>query len=82
MGVVAIKLESPSRIGLPDLLLMYGDRYALVEVKQPRGRLSPVQKAVLEEFTGKGIPCYVCRDIEYAEEIIDSLTGRESGTGG
>lgn len=65
--------------GVPDLLVAgppsfgRGQRLALVEVKQPKGKLRPEQ----ERFMARGWPVFVLRDVEAAAALVRWL--REEG---
>ena len=52
--------------GVPDLLVCRGNRLALVEVKQPKGRLTPDQ----ERFLERGWPVFILRDVEAAAALV------------
>lgn len=64
-----------SRRGAPDrLLLLPGGRVALVETKAPGGRLSPVQRHVLDTLRGLGHQAYVVSTPEEARALVRGVT--------
>lgn len=52
--------------GVPDLLVCRGAKLALVEVKMPKGKLTPEQ----ERFLERGWPVFVLRDVEAAMALV------------
>ncbi len=59
------------RAGVPDLSLTLPDgRSAFLEVKRPGGRLSPEQKAFLEQCVVNGIPYAIVHSSEEAEQVL------------
>lgn len=52
--------------GFPDLLVVKGRGWGLVEVKTAKGTLTPQQEKFREEFPG---PYYVVRTIEDAQRV-------------
>lgn len=67
-------MQSLARMGdgVPDLLVCRGAKLALVEVKMPKGKLTPEQ----ERFLERGWPVFVLRDVEAAMALVRWL--RES----
>jgi len=88
-GGWAIKLVSPGNAGVPDrLVLLPGGRVIFVELKQEKGRLSPLQREThrrLEEL-GMDVRTLYGRDqvLDFVEEevIADALQALSiSGSG-
>lgn len=59
MGGLSVKL-SPTILGIPDrLVVLPGGRHYFVELKQPRGRLSEIQKEIHRRLETLGHPVAV-----------------------
>jgi hypothetical protein len=57
--------------GIPDLCLIAPvGRVFFIEVKTPRGKLSPDQRKIHEWLTAIGAPCAVCRSIDDARRAL------------
>lgn len=56
--------------GLPDIMLCYRGRLICIELKAPKGRLSPAQHDVHERLTLSGAVVCVCRSLD---DVIDLL---------
>lgn len=56
--------------GIPDVLVVAGGRALWVELKSPRGSLTPDQKAVHEQLRDAGGEVAVCRSVE---QVLDAL---------
>ena len=70
---LAYKFDSPGQRGVPDVLLIsFTGRVVLVEFKHPngRGRLSELQKIVLEEVRARGIEVYIIDSFEDFLNVI------------
>lgn len=67
-GCLVFSLHTVGK-GLPDLLVLIpGGRLALVEVKGPKGKLTPDQ----EKFIGEGWPVVVVRDEGDCDRLLRS----------
>jgi len=72
-GAWLVKLL-PSVTGLPDALLVSVERIALVELKTPRGRLSPRQRAVFRRlWEDYGIEVHIVRTPAEFTKLLDAL---------
>ena len=58
-GYYVIKLIKTNKNGIPDLLVIKENETFFVEVKQPNGILSEIQKFRIEELRQKGIKTLV-----------------------
>jgi Holliday junction resolvase len=59
-GAFAVKLESPSRRGFPDVLIIYDGHHLFVELKNElKGRLSFPQQRVIAELEQAGAEVHV-----------------------
>lgn len=54
--------------GVPDLLIADSSKYWLVEIKTPKGKLSPSQIAFLERWRGPKV--HVCTSTEEVLEVL------------
>ncbi len=53
--------------GCPDLLVADDDSYFLIEVKGPKGKLTPDQEAFISEWRGV---VHICRTVDDALQIV------------
>lgn len=75
LGLLAPKFTTMER-GWPDrLLLLPGGRVLWVEVKQPRGRLSPYQAKVHERLRGRGHDVRVVWSVPDVDRLLTELGG-------
>ena len=54
-GFFVLKLIRTNKNGIPDLLVIKDNIPTFIEVKQPKGKLSEVQKYRIEEMREKGL---------------------------
>lgn len=79
-GCLILKNDEQYRQGIPDLTVLYGERYALLEVKRDgRAALQPNQAYYLEQVSQMGgFAGFIYPENE--EEVLDALqTAFESG---
>jgi len=63
-GFYVIKLTTTNKNGIPDLIALRSDRPALfVEVKTPKGKVSPLQRYRIKELQKYGFDVEVCREV-------------------
>ena len=74
MGAWVFKVHgSPyQQVGVPDLLVGYKGRFFAMEVKQPGGVMSPVQKRVMEEIRASGSVVGRVESVEDAVQLLRS----------
>lgn len=58
------------RAGLPDLFVIGPQRVLCLEVKAPKGSLTPAQADAIEALAACGIPTVVVRSLEEAERFL------------
>lgn len=77
-GVLCYKFSSPSRRGVPDLLLLCEGRVLFIEVKNPngKGRLSPLQEIEIDRLSRNGFAVEVIDSKEYATETVRAFAGQ------
>lgn len=63
-GWFVIKLIKTSVNGIPDLLVIKNNEVMFIEVKQPNGKLSELQKVRIAELKDRGINCKIWHDYE------------------
>jgi Holliday junction resolvase len=61
-GWVVVKLIKTSMNGIPDLMCLRNGEVKFIEVKQPKGVLSPIQKHVIETLKENGFDVSVWTD--------------------
>lgn len=73
IGGKALKFVSPSVTGVPDrIVLLPGARIHFIELKAPKGVLSPRQKVVQKELTELG---FTVKTISNMEQLNDFING-------
>ena len=75
-GVFWVKVQAVGQRGFPDVLIAYGGKLALVELKNPnkKGRLSKLQERQIKKLTDAGIAAQVIDSREDIDTLIRSLT--------
>jgi hypothetical protein len=72
----AILIGQGVKPGVPDLMFLHDRRAFGLELKAPkgtaRGRISPAQTAMHEQFAAAGVPVAIARSID---EAVEALTG-------
>lgn len=61
--------------GFPDLVLYWNGKAACIEVKAPKGRLSPAQNTVLQMLAGQGILTAVIDSQDAVPAIAKAMRG-------
>jgi len=70
-GWIPLKLTCPNRIGVPDRVFVAPKGATVwVEFKKDGGRLSPVQKRTIAEFTELGHAVFVIFNVEQFKKIL------------
>jgi Holliday junction resolvase len=69
-GILAMKFDSTSTSGVPDLICIGPGGVFFIEVKTPRGVVSEIQKDVHREMRAFGAHVYVVRKVEEIEPIV------------
>ena len=75
-GVLWRKIKFEGRRGCPDVLIAYGGKIVLVELKNPnkRGRLSEIQQRQIKHFKDVGVEVHVIDDKEDIDRVIREIT--------
>ena len=63
-GYFVLKIIKANKNGYPDLIAIKNNITTFVEVKQPNGRLSELQKVRIQELRSKGINVKVWTDYD------------------
>ena len=63
-GYLVVKLIKTSCNGIPDLMCLKDGKVIFIEVKQPTGVLSELQKLRIKQLTDLGFECKVWQDYE------------------
>ena len=61
-GWYVVKLMKTNRNGIPDLLAVKHDKTMFIEVKQPNGKLSPLQVFRINEMRELGLTVFIWID--------------------
>lgn len=59
------------KAGCPDVLIVHGGKAHFIELKAPRGSLSPAQKLAHMAITEAGATVAVCKTLEQIEAALD-----------
>lgn len=59
--------------GIPDLLVMKNGKVWFVEIKTPKGKLSPQQEIMKMMCEFYDVPYIVIRSVEEAQEVIEKI---------
>lgn len=75
-----LETTSPSSNGVPDrLVLCPGGMAALVELKAPGKKPSPLQREVIAELEDMDIPAMWASTFEEAGQVIETIARRHDG---
>lgn len=69
-GAYVIKTIATNRAGVPDIIACYGGKYIAIEVKLPKGVVSRLQDAHLQQIKEAGGVAIVARSVEDVEELF------------
>ena len=64
------------RVGVPDRIVVVGGEIIFVEVKQPKGRLSPKQKLSHKQLRERGASVMVVWNHDDVDSLTDDLAGK------
>jgi len=70
--------ESHQEVGVPDILICLWGQFIGAEVKQPGGKLRPLQRVVLREIYEAGGVAAVLETVEQAEALLSHIKGRRN----
>ncbi len=65
--------NSFSQVGVPDILACYKGHFIGIEVKNEKGKTSPLQDYNLEEIKKAGGYSLVARSVEDVKKVIDNI---------
>lgn len=52
------------KAGTPDIAIVHRGRALFIELKAPKGRVSPAQKKTIPAIEAAGAPCAICRSLD------------------
>ena len=70
--------ESHQEVGVPDILICLWGQFVGAEVKQPGGKLRPLQRVVLHEIFEAGGVAAVLETVEQAELLLSHIKDRRT----
>ena len=56
--------------GIPDVHVAWNSRLHCIELKAPKGHLTPLQTQVIERLDECGVPTVVCRNLDQVEHAL------------
>ena len=62
--------KTTNKLGTPDFCLVYRNRVLVVEIKGPRGTLSPAQKDFADRLSRSGTQLHVTRSFQESRTLI------------
>lgn len=62
-----------SQVGVPDILCCYKGRFIGIEVKNERGKTSPLQDVNIQQIKDAGGLAIVARTVDEVKQLIDSI---------
>jgi hypothetical protein len=74
--------ESHQEVGIPDTLICLWGQFVGMEVKQPGGKLRPLQRVVLHEIFKAGGVAAVVETVEQAESLLSTISKRSPSEAG
>lgn len=71
-GCIVLKNDAELRQGIPDLLVLHGDRWAMLEVKADEGSpKQPNQDYYVQKLNGMSFAAFIYPSIE--RDVLDAL---------
>lgn len=80
-GWCAFKFVSPGHSGVPDRIVVGDGRVAFVELKSPSGKLSELQKTMIEKLRSLGAEVHVCYDREQVDAVLAGMSKGDNQNG-
>lgn len=77
-GAYVVKIIAASKAGVPDLLACYKGKFIAIEVKKPKGVVSPLQKVNIETINNIGGIAIVARKLEHVELLLGEIDGSKA----
>lgn len=65
--------NSYSQVGVPDLLVCYKGRFIGIEVKNEKGKTSPLQDINIQQIKDAGGISFVARSLEDVKKELDNI---------
>lgn len=80
-GILWRKIKFEGQRGCPDVMIAYGGRVVLVELKNPnkRGRLSALQARQIAKFKQVGIEVHVVDNKDQIDNVIREIVKTRTG---
>lgn len=61
------------KAGVPDIILLWPNNKAGIELKAPKGKLSPAQKQIIKDWSAAGAYVGVCKSLEEVAALLTKL---------
>lgn len=79
IGGMCLKFVSPSTSGVPDRLIILPEgRIIFTEIKTDKGRLSKIQKFIIDEMKKRGADVRVLYGLKDVKEFIAEIEGGDA----
>ncbi len=72
-GWFVVKLIKTNANGIPDLMALKSGRTIFIEVKQPKGVLSEIQKMRIKQLREQGFKVFIWTDYQVAFDISNDV---------
>lgn len=70
IGAYAIKIITANKRGVADVIACHKGQFYAIEVKTPKGRVSPLQEWHIERAKQSGAIAFIARSVEDVKEIL------------
>lgn len=73
IGGICYKFVSPGNSGVPDRVVLYKGCVAFIELKRPGAKPRKLQRLVMQDIIGQGVPAFAINSKEQVDNFIAKL---------
>lgn len=73
IGAYVIKTILSNRNGIPDIIVCYKGKFLAFEVKDLKGKITPLQEYNIKLINESGGNAYIVRSVEEVKRILDAI---------